>query len=161
MSKSDREQIQNLLVEARQAAEAKALDRAAEKLKAVLRLDPNNLRAIDLMGYVRFFQKRYNDSEAFCRKALAIQPDHAFAHAGLGMSLAKQGQLEAGVAALHRAMEIQPNWPEPYWDLAVALKDAGKPKEALDTLEQGTVNCPSSRGRFERLASHIRDLEGS
>jgi tetratricopeptide (TPR) repeat protein len=161
MSNSDQQRIQTLLVEARQAAEAKALDRAADKLKAVLELDPNNLRALDMMGYVRFFQKSYDDSESFCRKALAIKPDHAFAHAGLGMSLAKQGQLEAGVSALHQAMEIQPDWPEPYWDLAVALKEAGHYREALDTLERGTVNCPSSRGRFERLASHIRDLVGS
>ena len=112
------------------------------------------------MGFVRFFQKRYAESEACCLKVLSIKPDHAYALSGLGMNQARLGRLDEGIKSLRRAMEIQPGWSEPYWDLAIVLKDGRRYDDAVDTLNEGIRWCPSQRDRFERLKAHIEGLRG-
>ena len=149
--------IDQLLREASRAARAKALEKAADLASKALALDENNLKALDLMGYIRFFQQQYRESESCCRRALQIAPDHAYALSGLGMSLARQERLEEGLEMMTRAMEVKPDWPEPYWDMAVVLLASGDEKRAVQILERGKINAPSASTRFQGLLSKIRD----
>ena len=62
--------------------------------------------------------------EAF-RKAIAIDPSYALAHAGLGSLLmpkyiasGRKEHLDEGVASLQRALELDPAYGEPYAYLA-------------------------------------------
>ena len=158
MQMRDRERVEGLLREAKKAVQAKALDQAAEHLKEALAIDPEDIPCLDLMGFVLFFQKRYKESETCCIKTLAIKPNHAYALAGLGMNQARQGRLAEGLKSLRRAIEIQPRWPDAYWDLAIVLKEAGHYDEALDVLKDGLVHCPGSRVRFEGLIAHVEAL---
>jgi TolB-like protein/tetratricopeptide (TPR) repeat protein/tRNA A-37 threonylcarbamoyl transferase component Bud32 len=61
----------------------------------------------------------------YYRKAIELDPSYALAHAGLGSLLmplyiasGDQKHLDAGVAALQRAMELDPRYGEPYVFLA-------------------------------------------
>jgi protein O-GlcNAc transferase len=156
MPTEDNNSVDDLLTLASKAAESKRLDEADELLSQVLTLSPENLRALDLLGFVRFFQGRYEECENLCRQALIIKPDHAYAMSGLGMALARQNKLEAGVQMLERAMDTSPAWPEPYWDAAVILLEAGDKARAASFLQRGIRFAPKSRARFEKLLLKIR-----
>lgn len=154
----EKETIFRLLEEAKKAVQRKDLDRAAEVLTTALAIDPGDIPCLDLMGFVRFFQRRYEESESCSRAVLEKAPNNAYALAGLGMSLARQGRLEEGIGHLERAISITKKWAEPYWDLAIVLKEAARYDEALTLLERGMASCPESRERFERLVRHIEAL---
>lgn len=140
------------LVEADKAAEERRWDDAVGLLEAALAHEPEHVRALDLLGYVRFCQGRYADAERACRRALALRPDHAYAHKGLGLCLARQGQLDDGVASLEQAIALRPAWFDPHWDLAVVLLEAGRPRAARDAAERGAQAVPTERERFLGLA---------
>ena len=72
---SDPESIQKQLDLATRAAREQRFDAAATILDDVLGAEPDNLRALDLFGFVRFFQGRYEEAEAYCRRALDTEPE--------------------------------------------------------------------------------------
>ena len=76
-------------------------------LREVLEAEPDNLPALDLLGFVLYFLDRPEEGEQACRRALELEPDHAYAHKGLGLNLAKRGgDLEAALGHIRRAMAL-------------------------------------------------------
>jgi len=159
---ADSPELAALLERAAEAARNKDLPRAGELLAQALELDPEHVRALDLLGFVRYFEGRYDESEACCRKALAILPDHPYALNGLGNSLARQQRIDEALPAFERAMTLGPRWFDPYWDMALALDRAGRSTEALEVLERGEreVPDPAKRKRLAKLADKIRARNG-
>ena len=157
--KSNIPEVDILLKKAHEAATNKQLDEAAEFIEEALNLEPDNVTGLDYLGFVRFFQLRYEEAEQACRKTLEIKPNHAYAYKGLGLCLARQGDLEQGRASLERAMDLKPKWFDPYWDLAVVLYEAYRYREALDVIDRGlgAVQENEEKQKLESLARRVRE----
>lgn len=67
---------------------------------------------------------------AWWRKAVEAAPQRADAHQGLGLCLARMGQLDEGVAALRTAQQLRPHDPVILNNLGFALKLVGQSQEA-------------------------------
>ncbi len=145
-----------LLASARELANERRFEEAHRLLLRALALAPEDLAIIDLLGFVCFFLRDYEGAEGYNRRALALKPDHAFAHNGLGLSLARQGKFAEGNAAVERAIALSPGWYDPYHDLAVVLTEAGRPDEACAMLARGAAAIPESAADFARVAAAIR-----
>lgn len=155
------EQIDRLIELASKAATEKRFAEAESHLECLLKLEPNHVRALDLFGFVRFFQGRFAEAERYCRRTLDVSSDHAYAHKGLGLCLAKQGQLDEGILELEKAIALKPAWTDPYWDLAVVLVEGERHREALDALERGIKAAPEKREQFRALAERLRNHLGA
>lgn len=145
-----------LLDEAREATRAKQFDRAAALLEELLEAEPRDLRALDLAGFVEFFRGNHEAAEGFCRRALEIRPDHAYALSGLGSCLSRQGRVDEALTCFERAIEIKTTWFEPWFDMAVALDRAGRRDQALELLARARERFPDKSKRIDRLAARIR-----
>ena len=145
-----------LLAKARQAVEGRRFEEAHRLLLRVLAQDPDQLAALDLLGFVCFSLRDYAAAESYNRRALVQKPDHAFAHNGLGLSLARQGRLDEGRAAIERAIALAPRWYDPYHDLAVVLAEAGQHDDACATLERGQAAIPEAAADFTKVATAIK-----
>src|SRR5262249_6082636 len=66
------------------------------------------------------------------RKAIALKPDYALAHANLGIVLADQGKLGEAVTAFRKAIGINPNYAKTHNNLGLVLADHGKLEEDVD-----------------------------
>jgi len=150
------DEVLALIERATAAAQGQQLDEATALLDQVLDAEPDNVRAHDLYGFVLFFQGRFVEGEAHCRRTLELKPDHAYGHKGLGLHLAKQGRLEEGVAMLEKAMALMPEWLDPYWDLAVTYHEAKRPADAIATLERGKAAIPAAAPRFDSFIQRLR-----
>jgi tetratricopeptide (TPR) repeat protein len=147
--------VQRILERATAAAQGRRLDEASALLEQVLADDDVNLRALDLLGFVRYFQGRPAEAESCCRRALAVDPDHAYAHKGLGLCLAKQGRVDEGVASLERAMSLSPGWFDPYWDLCVVLLEARRFGEVREVARRGAAAVPSRAADLLGLVARL------
>jgi radical SAM protein with 4Fe4S-binding SPASM domain len=136
---------------AQTATTACRFEEAHRLLTKALQLAPDELAILDLAGFVCFSLRDFVAAEQHNRVALAKQPDHAFAHNGLGLSLAKQGRLDEGRAAIERAIALAPGWYEPYHDLAVVLAEAGLRDQAATMLDRGAAAIPQSAAEFARV----------
>ena len=69
------------------------------------------------------------------RRSIAVYPT-AEAHTFLGWTLSFQGQLEEATKECLRAIEIDPEFGNPYNDIGVYLMQQGKLEEAIPWLEK-------------------------
>jgi tetratricopeptide (TPR) repeat protein len=141
---------------ARAAASERRFAEAHHLLVQALERVPEDLGVMDLLGFVSFFLGDYPAAERYNRRALALKPDHAFAYNGLGLSLARQGMLAEGRAAIERAIALLPGWYEPYHDLAVVLAEAGRRDEASAVLARGSAAVPEAAADFANVEAAIR-----
>jgi tetratricopeptide (TPR) repeat protein len=148
--------VDAIIQQARAAITEHTLGDARERINQGLALAPDNLTLLDLGGFVCFFLGDYLATESYCRRALAVKPDHAYACKGLGLALARLGRVDEGVQSLERAIALSPNWVDSYWDLAVALLEAGRPDEALQAVERAEKAVPAEAKRLRALAQTIR-----
>jgi|HubBroStandDraft_6_1064221.scaffolds.fasta_scaffold56740_2 tetratricopeptide (TPR) repeat protein len=84
------------------------LKRAENELQAILQVAPKDVHALNLLAIVRAEQKRNAEAEALFKQAIAIQPDFAGPHAGLGLLYAQLGENDLAIAPLQAALKLDP-----------------------------------------------------
>src|SRR6266481_2836309 len=124
---------------------AVALDRsgdragAAESFEALLHLDPNDITAIDYLGWSALRKGKPDEAEARFRRALEVQPKGPEALKGLAHSLDDQKKPEA--AGVYRGfLELMPNDSEArarLIHLLVELQQNDMALAELDRLDAG------------------------
>ncbi len=125
-------------------------------LAKALKKDTANVELLALYGYVSFMLGNYNDAKRVNQKVLHINPEDAYAHKGLGLSLCRLGEVDSGVAYLKKSIMLAgEDFMDPYYDLAVMLIENGRNDEALDIIEAGRQKSESfmemSRELYEQL----------
>ena len=134
-------------------------------------------RAFQLFG-----TKSANEANEYFRKAIAIDPNYALAHVGLGSLLmpryiasGRREDLDEGVASLARAMELDPSYGEPYVFLAYMYLRQYRYEDALAAARSAIEREPAgyfgyyllgithaayalSTGKLDELPNAIRPL---
>ncbi len=117
--------------------EKKSYQLADEYFSRALSLDPENRYAVDMLGFVNFFLENYEVSKAWNEKALAWNPSNSYAMKGLGLCLARTGDVQGGIAHIVRAIGLaKSDSADYYYDLAVVLDEHGMTKEAIRVLDE-------------------------
>ena len=151
-SAMDEKTIEETLRRAGDLSREKRFADAEAVLKTVLEERPGDRGALDLLGFVLFFQKRYGEAEAVCARSLAYHPDNAYAMNGYGLCLARQGRVDEGLRSIRRAIETSPGWFDPYWDFLSACGEHGRKREAAEIYSEALRRFPGARDRLLRLA---------
>jgi putative inorganic carbon (HCO3(-)) transporter len=120
---------------ARLYQEAGKLKRAEVQLSIADHLSPDDPRIWSARGALyaawgRISPARYRQAEAAYRRALALAPHTASYHAALGLVLARQRRLEAGVAALERAVALDATNAAAFDQLARLYRTLGNDQQA-------------------------------
>ncbi len=147
-----------LLDEATALAKRRDFKRSEALLREVLESRPENVAALDLLGYVLYFQNRVKEAEQICRQTLELKPGHAYALKGLGLCIAKRGDVDEAVATIESAITAKPDWFDPYWDLCVTLVDAGRYADACAVMKRARESIPSRAGDWDRMERHARKM---
>ena len=83
-------------------------DEALTRVGAALRIAPGRGDALHEKGVALFDLSRFGDAKAVLQKALAIQPDDAYTHQMLGLTLEQLGDPKTAETELARAFELAP-----------------------------------------------------
>ena len=86
-------------------------------------------------GYAVHVMGGHEQAADLFRKSIELHPT-AEAHTFLGWSLSYLDRLEEAIAECKKAIEIDPDYGNPYNDIGVYLIDMDRPEEAVPWLEQ-------------------------
>ena len=97
-------------------------------------------------------KEKLDEAADHFRRALAIQPHYAAAHANLGLVLGRQGRGDEAMAQFQQAVEIKADFADAHYHLAVALVERGQYNEALQHFRRAVELTPDSAEARNDLA---------
>lgn len=135
----------------------KRLDRAQEAFDKALALDPRqamahaNLGSLLLARYLPGRDAgRLAQAQAAFNRAIELDGRSAVAYNGRGVAFKFAGQVEPALADWKKALELQPDLTDAYFNIAITLIAAGRKDEAagyLDRLRERFLPLLSARDR--------------
>ena len=128
-------------------------DEALERVDAALRIAPGRGDALHEKGVALFDLSRFADAKAAFQKALGIQPDDAYTHQMLGLTLEQLADPTAD-DELRRAIALAPT------ELSMpVLIDKAEFQKEVDQVLAGLA--PERRARVQQIKVEIADLPES
>ena len=131
---------------------------ARQVYEQILRQDPDNARALFLMGTLAAQQRDYQVAESFVRRAIEANSREASYHNNLGIILREAGRLEEALTSYRSAIELRPDYAEAYCNLGIALKELGRAEEAVPPLEKAIELAPDFGGAYSSLGNALHVL---
>jgi adenylate cyclase len=109
-----------------------SMERAIDLANRSLAIDDNVAVAHALLGFLRMYEGRHDESLASIRKATAQHPNSSLFSATYANALIYSGKPEEALAAIERAMRLSPFYPSWYLSvLALENHDAGRFEESI------------------------------
>jgi tetratricopeptide (TPR) repeat protein len=110
----------------------------------------------------RFAVRDYHGTVLLLREAIVEGLAYADGFNLLGLALALIGQREEALAALDRAVELNPRYIEAHLNRAVVLSDLGRAAEAADAYElAGQLGKPDESGFPAMVANRLANAHAS
>jgi len=127
--------IQELAVQARTAEACGQLDLAAQKYRAILKLEPKLAPAYNNLGRLYFKQGRYTEAISVLRQGLTLDSQMAASRALLGIALFEVNNDQAARRQLTQALALNPKDLRAKLYLARSLLELGDLSSATHMLE--------------------------
>jgi serine/threonine protein kinase/TolB-like protein/Flp pilus assembly protein TadD len=138
------------------AAEARPKAKAAAE--RAIQLDDSSAEAhTSLAVFKLFYEYDWAGSEREFRRAIALNPNYAYAHDQFGLGLAFQGRLDEAIAEGKRAAELDPLSPQIPIDNSIALMFQGDYQAAKEQARRASELDPTFF--FPHLVDGWADLE--
>ena len=163
MSRATPSSLQDALLLHRQGRLAEAV----QGYQNVLRAEPANVDALNLLGLAKFQSGEHAEAVRLFKKCLKTKPDFAPAHGHLGDALIEMKSFAEAITSLRRAIALAPQWPEAHCNLGYALQQSGQFEAALGcyqyalSLQPGIATVHNHLGSTFLKLGRIPDAEQS
>ena len=113
------------------------LDQAVELALQAIDRDNLDARGYAELGFAHLYRKEHAASLSAYERALNLNPNDADVIAEYADALVYDGQPAHAVELLHRAMRLNPYYPDWYlWNLADAYNDLNRPEDVIATVRR-------------------------
>ncbi len=119
---------------------------------AILKRQPHDVAALNLLGLLQHRQGRHGEAADLIGRALALQPDDVQALANLGAVQMALGNRAAAIVSFRRAAALAPRDAAAWRNLGLALLENHDARAAADAYRQALALDPNSPGGSQQLA---------
>jgi len=132
------------------------LDGAVASYRSAVALDANYLQAWLNLGQLLFRRSAFGESAGAFDRAAALDPNNANCWTALGTALLESGDARC-VDALQNASRLAPGNADALYNLANALRFAGRVDEAIDTYRRAIEIQPQHALALTNLAATLKE----
>jgi len=118
-------------------------EQAIEHLRTAVRLSGSHPELVVRLGRMYWEAGEFAAAEKYCDEALVVGPEWSAAWALHGDCLARRGKTQEALAAYHRALALQPDYPEVQIQAAELYRQQGRYDRLLATLDRVRDELPS------------------
>jgi tetratricopeptide (TPR) repeat protein len=148
----------DVLAEAVELHEAGNLKKAERLYRRVLKSNPRNSVALNLLGVLNYQVGRHSKAIQLIGKAVSISPDYAFAHFNLGNVYKYCGKLGEAEAAFRRVVALNSGDAEAHGNLGAVLQEQGRHGDARSTFNEAVALQPENPEAYFNLANVLSVL---
>jgi len=117
-------------------------EESIEKVKAVLKTEPNSIPAHYMQGLNYYRLKMFPEAIAELQKAVQLSPDYSLAFFSLGMAQAHAGEMDAAIATLEHTLQLDPTNFDAAFNLGVAYIQKRDLEHAAEAFRKSVVANP-------------------
>lgn len=150
--------IERTLGQAWRHHSAGRLRQAADIYQQVLKLEPDQPAALNLLGALAHQNGESRRAIELISRALAVKPDFAEAHSNLGLALRQIGRLDDAIASYRRAIALKPGLAGPHNNMGLALQDLGRLDDAGASYRKALALKPAYPEAHKNLGDALRGL---
>ena len=132
------------------------LDKAKSLYQQVLQVNPNQPKALHLLGVIAHQVNKNDIAVDLIGKALALKPDYAEAYNNLSNVLQAQGKLDDAVASYRKAIVVKPDYAEAYYNLGNVLQAQGKLDDAVASYNKAVAIQPDYADAHNNLGNVLQ-----
>jgi len=136
------------------------LRKGVKAMEKASRTNPTDLDNLRNLGIAYLQLERVEDAEKAFR-AITVQDDrYAAAYNGLGLVAVRRGDADAARRNFEKALEVNPDEPEPLLNLGVLYQKTGLSKQALHYLQMFLAKAPADQygDQFLAVREAIQEL---
>ncbi|MEP6959201.1 MAG: tetratricopeptide repeat protein [Nitrospirota bacterium] len=115
------------------------LDAALDECRVALKLESHNARAYLQLGVTLMAKQDGHAAAIALMEAILLDPALTHAHYSLGSVQYSLGNLTASIQSYRRALDLQPNFPDACYHLALVLKLTNRHREAVQFMEKAAI----------------------
>jgi TolB-like protein len=135
-----------------------SLDTALHLAQRAIELDDDEPEAHVALGLIRM--REHDRAMAEARRALSLDPNHAWAYSLLGQALHYSGHSQEAIEPLETAIRLDPNDQDPFLHhLALAYFGVGRYADAVAALKRRIIRKPDTDISRALLAASYGHLE--
>lgn len=154
---NDKEEVFNL---AKKLVERNEYQIAEIAFLRAIELDDKDIELLNHYGFTCFMLGNYQDAKKANESALNLEEDNVYANKGMGITLAKLGQVEEGIKYLKKSTQLtDAGYMHPYYDLAVTLIENGRIDEARKTIDEAKAKSQQFSEMESALIDFIKQME--
>ena len=138
----DRIQVYELFSDAMSESQHGLYEQSAEKLNAVLKIEPDSVPAHYILGLNYYRMHQFPFAIEHLQRTLKLSPEYALAAFNLGLAYARNGELDNAVQSLKRALELDPTNFDADYNLGAAYLQKKMVPEALAAFRRAVAIAP-------------------
>jgi TPR repeat protein len=115
------------------------LDAALDECRAALKLESHNAKAYLQLGVTLMAKQDGHAAAIALMEAILLDPELTHAHYSLGSVQYSLGSLTAAMQSYRRALDLQPNFPDARYRVALVLKLTNRHQEAAQFMEEAAI----------------------
>jgi len=141
---AQKDRLDGRLEQAVQAIRQNRMAEAEQQLNSILKVAPNEARALNLLGTIRGSQRRFDEAETLFARAISLDPQLAGAHMNLAYLYMLKGLPEKTASELKEVLRLEPSNQDALNKLAQLLLSQNRADECIGFLESiKNVSSPS------------------
>ena len=148
----------SLIHEAHQCHQQGNIDRAETLCRKVQKIQPLNFDALQILGAIALGRLNYPRAVKFLTAASDIHGDIPALNVNLGIAYKHNHQLEQAKACFGRAIELDPNFGQAYYNLALVMADERNFPASIQLLRDSERCRPDHIPTLMLLASNLQQL---
>jgi tetratricopeptide (TPR) repeat protein len=121
---------------------------------------PKSAGAHSVHGQLALILRRYPEASDAFHKAVAIEPNYAFAYVGLALSEASQNHINAAMSDFRQVTRLYPNADVGWIGMSACAEKLGRKGDSLQYARRATAAAPSSFAAWLQL-SRAEEISGN
>ncbi len=146
------------IAEAERASRDGRMEEAEKTLRKLLAKDPNNVKAMRMLGSIALEANRFRAARRLLERAVELAPGVAIGWADLANIHLKKDQYDEALDSVQRAIDLDPRFAHSYVVKGNILTRAQRHEEALLAYQEGLDASPLNIGALSGMGHVLKTI---